>query len=175
MFHTILAATDGTDLSVRATEIAADLAAMYGARLILLRVLPNADMDEGLRELARTEHMTGPTRINRDIVTAATWYGPLYQAPATTETVDTGALRQRIEERLELQAHSLTAKRKIPAVTPILTSGDPSKDILDVAREQSVDAIVMGSGEHSKLGSLFGRSVSQKVSANADCTCLIVR
>ena len=175
MFKTILAATDGTDLSSRATELAADMAAMYGAQLILLRALPNGDMDEGMRQLAKAEHLTARTPVNRDIVASATWYGPLYQPSGTIETVDTGALRQKIEQQLEQQADALSSKRHIPGVTPILTGGDPSKDILEVARRQSADAIVMGSGEHSKLGSLFGKSVSRNVAATADCTCVVVR
>ena len=60
MFHTILVAVDGSELSDRAVDFAANLAGKYAAGLIVLHVLPtlgSARVPPELRGLAHAEHV----------------------------------------------------------------------------------------------------------------------
>jgi len=52
--------------------------------------------------------------------------------------------------------------------------GDPADDILDCAKLNDADLIVMGRRGLGAVASLFLGSVSQKVSRGASCSCLTV-
>ena len=56
----------------------------------------------------------------------------------------------------------------------VLEAVDPADTILDYARENSVDQIIVGARQGSLLRKLLG-SVSAKIAAEADCTVTIVR
>ena len=53
--------------------------------------------------------------------------------------------------------------------------GSPALNIVQCAKDNNVDMIVMGSRGLSDLGGLFLGSVSHKVSHMAECTCVTVR
>ncbi len=54
-------------------------------------------------------------------------------------------------------------------------SGHPAKTIVDYAKEQNVDLIVLGHRGHSGLWGGFLGHTTDKVSENAHCSVLIVR
>ena len=56
----------------------------------------------------------------------------------------------------------------------VLEAVDPAESILDYARENTVDHIVMGARENSTMRKLLG-SVSARVAAEAPCTVTVVR
>ena len=56
-----------------------------------------------------------------------------------------------------------------------LADGDPAKRILEYAKEEAVDCIIMGSRGLGDLKALLQGSVSRKVSNRAPCTCVTVR
>ena len=53
--------------------------------------------------------------------------------------------------------------------------GDPAERILDCAKREHVDMIVMGTRGLSDLKGLLMGSVSHKVSHLADCACVTVK
>ena len=53
--------------------------------------------------------------------------------------------------------------------------GDPGQRICDVATEEGVDLIIMGSRDRSLLERIFSPSVSSYVVSNAPCPVLVVR
>ena len=59
-------------------------------------------------------------------------------------------------------------------ITPIIKEGSPAKSILDVASEQGVDLIVIGSSGKSGFDRFILGSVSEKVVHAAKCPVLIV-
>ena len=56
-----------------------------------------------------------------------------------------------------------------------LASGDPSETIIQIAREEHYDLIVMGTHGHSGLVHLLHGSVAEKVVRRAPCPVLTVR
>jgi len=54
-------------------------------------------------------------------------------------------------------------------------SGNPAKTIVDYAKENSFDLIVLGHRGHSGLWGSFLGHITDKVSENAHCSILIVR
>lgn len=54
-------------------------------------------------------------------------------------------------------------------------TGDPARQIVEVAEETQVDLIVIGTGDRSWLSRLFNPSVSNAVLHQAPCSVLVVR
>ena len=59
-------------------------------------------------------------------------------------------------------------------ITPVIKEGSPAKSILDVASEEDVDLIVIGSSGKSGFDRFILGSVSEKVVHTAKCPVLIV-
>jgi nucleotide-binding universal stress UspA family protein len=56
----------------------------------------------------------------------------------------------------------------------VLEATDPAEAILEYARENTVDHIVMGARDNSTMRKLLG-SVSARVASEAPCTVTVVR
>ena len=59
-------------------------------------------------------------------------------------------------------------------ITPIVREGSPAKVILEVAKEENVDLIVMGSSGKSGFDRFIMGSVADKVVNSAKCAVLVV-
>lgn len=88
---------------------------------------------------------------------------------------------QREQERRQKQAEELLALLEAAAndagidTTVVLTSGKPSRRILEVAEEKGVDHIVMGSRGRSGVGRVLFGSVAESVTRRAPVPVTIVR
>ncbi len=88
---------------------------------------------------------------------------------------------QREQERRQRHAEELLASLEGKAeeagieTTVILTSGKPSKRIIELAEEKSVDHIVMGSRGRSGVGRVLFGSVAESVTRRAPVPVTIVR
>lgn len=71
-------------------------------------------------------------------------------------------------------AETLAKSRGATKVRRVIMSGDPATSILDAAHNSQARVIVMGKRGLGRLAGLLIGSVSQKVSALADCTCITV-
>lgn len=60
-------------------------------------------------------------------------------------------------------------------VIDMISHGDPSARIIDIATERRIDVIILGSRGVSGIKRLFTGSISDKVSKNAACPVMIVR
>jgi nucleotide-binding universal stress UspA family protein len=144
----ILVALDGSEPASRALAIAADLAVRYGATLHLVHVmLRPLVVSEGLKEFARTERVDLPV------------------------AVEMSALGQSI---VGAGQASVAGKGVHGLKTAVLT-GDPAEQLLDYAREQAVDLVVMGRRGVGQIRGLLMGSVSWKVNNLAECPVLTVR
>lgn len=174
MFKTILAATDGSDHAAKAVQIASDLAARYGAGLVIAHVLNEDEPLEPLRRFAETEHIatTETPRTARSI--EATPHGPALVPGGEQTTVDVPAARREIGQRVLHEAMAIARKRGAEAVDSLLLEGTAAERILEGARDRGADAIVLGSRGLGNLKSALIGSVSHKVCDQADCTCITV-
>jgi nucleotide-binding universal stress UspA family protein len=60
-------------------------------------------------------------------------------------------------------------------IETILETGDPAATVLQVAKDQGAQFLVMGNRGLGGLSGLLQGSVSQKIVAHAPCTCITVR
>jgi len=147
----ILVAIDGSDHAWKALDLAIEIAKGRQAQLIALHVVDFEPLPDALREFARVEHI------------------PLEEETARYHSsIGFGdALAQR--------AARVARERGLTAVTPRSAEGRPANTILEVARDEKVDMIVLGSRGLSEPKALFLGSVSHKVANLAECTCVTVK
>jgi nucleotide-binding universal stress UspA family protein len=144
----ILVALDGSEPAGRALELAADLAARYGATLHLVHVIPRPTVvSEELREFARTERVDLPV------------------------AVEMSGLGQSIIAT----GRATAAGKKVHSVKTEVLSGDAAERLLEYAREQAVDLIALGRRGVGQIRGLLMGSVSWKVNSLAECPVLTVR
>ena len=73
-------------------------------------------------------------------------------------------------------AKGLFAKKNIPCETHLLIRGlSPGEDLVQFAKEKSVDEIIMGVKKRSKVGKLLMGSVAQYVILDAPCPVVVIR
>ena len=161
--HKILVPLDGSSHSLKALHIACDLAHKYGARVVLLYVATNDKPAEEILELPIARKFSPELQAE------------LQNKPGDNAEPLTAAFAEHVGQQI-LKIAALRAER-VGVDTQILAvaTGDPAENILTAHKLTGASTIVMGSrgGKWSTLSS-FG-SVSHKVFALADCTCISVK
>lgn len=151
VMNKILVAIDGSDHAWKALDLAADLAKLHEARLIILHVVPYEAVPDALRAFAKAEHI------------------PLEEERARFHQART------LGDELTRSAEARAKETGVKAVEGRTAEGKPADEILEVAREEGVDMIVLGSRGLSEPKALFLGSVSHKVAYHAACTCVTVK
>ncbi len=89
---------------------------------------------------------------------------------------------QKIEESNQAFAKEIMEKgekeikkKGVGSYQTVILQGNPAQEIIEFARKNSVDMIVMGSHGAGKVETLMLGSVSNKVCHLADCTCVTVK
>jgi nucleotide-binding universal stress UspA family protein len=176
MIKTILVPTDGSDHAEKAVTLAADIAEKYGAKLVLLHVLPSGPLPESVRRMAEVEHLMSDAPPDIAEAIAAI---PQGRFPASTKNVrDADTARKVFEflgQRLLVAGERIARDKGAPELDTAITEGDPAKRILDYAEREDANLIVMGSRGLGDFKGLLVGSVSHKVSHIAPCTVVTVR
>lgn len=168
MISTILTTTDGSKHAGRALALAADLANKYKAKLIIMHVMGQGDVPEGLAHMAEVEHVTEPAPANEPV--------PRAPIPRPGSRSDANQkIHAFIGDRLVDDAVDAAKDKGVRQVQRIVEDGDPAGRILEVAKKHGVDMIVMGSRGLGNLKGLLLGSVSQKVNHLCTCTCVCVK
>ena len=145
MFKNILAAIDGSPPSHHALIVAADLAKQQDAALTIVSGAPFA-----------------PPLVMEDTTQA---YMPEYQ----------DRLRESYEKLLSNTVADLKTSHPGLKTTTILKEGSPARKIIEAAREQGADLIVLGNrGSGGALTWLLG-SVSRQVTDSCTAPVLVVK
>jgi nucleotide-binding universal stress UspA family protein len=174
LFKTILTPTDGSKHAAVAVTVASDLAAKYGARLILLHVVAKDGADEALARLAELESVPAMTTARRVEYLEATPQGPVALPGGAQEQVDReAAITQAAQSFLERTKDALRAQG-VAEISVLVEHGEPADSILEAAHREHADAIVMGSRGLSDLKGVLVGSVSHKVAHRAGCVCITV-
>ena len=148
MIHKILVPTDGSDHANKAIQFAADLAAQYDATVFIMHVVSKLDIPDDFFHYAEIEGFEEP--------------------PQTIYL-------QKVGDAIIGQAEKKVDRKRVKKVHAELSEGDPAEKILEFAKDNNVDMIVIGSrGLGSVKGLLLG-SVSTKVCHLAECTCVSVK
>lgn len=143
----ILVPVDGSDHSLKALDVAADLAEKYGSKIIILHVVPSNEVPEGLRKWAKTEQFRDPPEA-------------IYE--------------QAIADGILEDAERRLADKKMDTIQRASEYGDVAKRILEVARREDANLIVMGTRGLSDFQGLVMGSVAHKVTHAAPCTVITV-
>ena len=173
MIKKILVPVDGSAHSLKAVELAGDLATKYDAEVVLLHVLLRGHMSEGLRKALEVELGTEPRRGGGHLVNMP------QQIMARVRDKKNNQLSletlEVIGKYVLSKVTALCQEKGVEKVTQAVEEGDPAKTILELAASDGIDLIVIGSRGHSDLRDLVVGSVSQKVAQLSKCPCLIVR
>lgn len=146
-FNAILVASDGSEHSLRAVEVAGRMAASDNTPLYVVNVIRDMQFPQALSRMAEVERLVG---TRSDVL-------------------------QYVADKILKDAVQVAKKAGVKTVEQVTTSGDPATAIVDTARDKGADLIVLGTrGLGGVAGALLG-SVSRKVSNLADQNVLIVR
>jgi len=141
----ILVATDGSDAASRAVELAARLASGLGGTLKIVTIVGGYDLPrEQLSAFSRQEHAASD------------------------------AFRSNLSEKTLAMAKQRAMELGAPDVQSESQSGDVATSIIDVARRDGADVIVLGKRGLGRLTGLLLGSVSQKLVSLAPCAVIIV-
>jgi len=148
-FKTVLAAVDGSAQATKTVAVAADVAKRYGAKLVVLHVVPPIFEGRERDQLAKLAHMEHMERTEYEM------------------------LQERgkvVVDAAELEAR----KRGVRSVESLVEVGDPAHVIVNTSRTQGADLIVLGRRGLGIPKELLLGSVSHKVIQVSDTPCLIV-
>ncbi|MEJ2728388.1 MAG: universal stress protein [Deltaproteobacteria bacterium] len=148
MLKKILLATDGSANSRKALSFSVEMATRYDAQLYVLHVIPNMEIPLEVIEYLSAEDID--------------------DSPASFYL-------EKIGQKIIHQSESECKLTGCDNVHTVVLRGDPADTIVDFAKDEQMDIIVLGSrGFRGIKGRLLG-SVSRKVSHAAECSCLIVK
>jgi nucleotide-binding universal stress UspA family protein len=173
MFNTIIAASDGSEHSRRAIDIAAGLAASHGSRLVLIHVVGQGEVPEGLRRMAEVEHLVEEEHLNADQVADLSRGIAVAERPESSGYL--ARLHEAIGDRLLSDARNRCARAGVLSISTVREIGDPAYAIVHCAETEDADLIVMGTRGMSGIASLLMGSVSHKVCQLAGCPCLTAK
>ena len=145
MFDKILVAIDGSEPSMHALEVAAQLAEQNNAELTILTVAPYP-----------------PPMLNPE---AMPTYLPRYQTD----------LRESYEKQLRETNKKLLEEHPNLKTVPIFMEGKPATLIIEAAKAREADLIVLGSRGNSGILTWMLGSVSQHVANSCTAPVLIVK
>lgn len=172
MFETILVPTDGSDHANKAVELASDIAEKYKAHMIVLHVLPTGPIPDSLRRMAEAEHIAkAPTGSGAPL-------SPEGRYPASTafgQAEESDEVRMFMAEKILADAKRVAKEKGVETISGVIEDGDPTHLILDYAKKEGANLIVMGSRGLGNLKGLLMGSVSHKVSQMSPCSCITVK
>lgn len=147
MIRKVLAAIDGSEKAWKALDLACDVAAKYGAELVIVHVVVDPTLPPELHRYAEAEHVAGER-------------GHLYF--------------DMVVDKLVEEARARAAANGVAAARVLCPKGDAASVILDLAASLGVDAIFMGKRGLGPFKQLVLGSVSHKVASLAPCSCVTV-
>jgi nucleotide-binding universal stress UspA family protein len=143
-----LVAVDGSEHSKKAVDMAIDMAKNGHSEIILIHVMEERGVPEGLEPWMKIEGLRS--------------FGDYVEFVCRSDQ-----FLGEAEERIKA-AHGIKVEH-------ICVNGDPADEILRAAESNNVDAIVMGSRGLGRFSRSFMGSVSTKVCNHAKSTCITVK
>ena len=83
--------------------------------------------------------------------------------------------QQRVAREIIGKAEKEIKKKGVESYQSDILHGNPAQEIIEFARDNNVDMMIMGSRGAGKIEMLMLGSVSHKVCHLADCTCVTVK
>jgi nucleotide-binding universal stress UspA family protein len=178
VIKTIVVPTDGSAHANKAVELAADIAAKYGARLVLLHALLRHTRAHEIAPLlegtplpaALTDKLQEIQDASLEAAMAASSFeGGIFFLPVPENVL------KEIGAVILDKARDTARAKGVSDIVLHSVDGEPAENILAAAEHENADMIVMGSRGLGSVASLFMGSVSHKVSHLSKCTCVTVK
>ncbi|MGJ3263006.1 MAG: universal stress protein [Salinarimonas sp.] len=174
MISTIVVAVDGSEHQDAVVALAAEIAEARGARLVLahalLRAVPYGELyavAERLGFLDRVKEELDQASAT-PVMPAAAMGGAIPVIMVSPDTLHHVADEVIAAARRGLEGRPITIESRI-------ADAPPAEALVDVAREEGADVLVIGSRGLGRLQGLILGSVSQKVVHDAPCAVLVVK
>jgi len=167
MISNILVATDGSDISRRAVEVAAQIAAGLHLPLTVGHVLQHGAQAEEFSRMDEAEHMVRHAATTTCLHVA--------DIPSNMDALFSGEFSKADRDRLVARAATRAEDAGVKSVAVRVENGDYDTSILKMAEDVGADAIVIGHRGLGGLERLVQGSVSQKVVQKAECTVIVAR
>ena len=174
MINTIIVPTDGSEHANKAIEMAGEIAAKFGARIVVVQALLHHATAPDLKAICEDSGIEGDVVKEIDDLAAmiarvaAAGYG---QGPIP---VPPESLRKVGEGIVEKAAERLRAKGVGDVKTQVV-DGDPAGNIIAAVEHEQAELVVMGRRGLGDVAGLVMGSVSHKVAHLAECACLTVK
>jgi len=174
MFNNILVATDGSEHAYKAVATAANLASKYDAKLIILHVLMHGKVPEGFRRMAEVEHLMD--RVRPQVTEVSNVPSTL---AATLHNMESGISEHRFYEFLGnniiADSRRIAAENDAKNVVTKITEGNTASRIVQYAKDENADLVVMGTRGLGEIKGMLMGSVANKVMQLAECPCMTVK
>jgi len=172
MIKKILVPVDGSPHSVKAVELASDLASKYEAEIVLLHVLLRGHMPDGLKKAIEIEVGTRKTSSDHLVNMPQQIMARVGSKKDTQFSLEE---LNYIGKYVLSSVATICRDKGIATVQERVEEGNPANVIIKIAEQVPADMIVMGNRGLSDLKGILVGSVSHKVSHLAKCTCVTVR
>lgn len=176
MIKRVLIATDGSSHAQRAVEVGSDIAAKYGAEVVLVHVLLHEQLSDSLRHMAEIEYQAAEGGMPLREAIAAIPEGRFPTAsllPRDAQTPD--SILRAVAEQVLSAAERTATEHGVSKISKQIEDGNVASRILEVAANANADLVVTGARGLSGLKALMIGSVSHKVANMANVTCMTVR
>lgn len=170
----IVVATDGSVHARKAIDLAATIAKGCDAEIVFCHVCQNGKVPEELRRMAEVENIVKPARgphPGQGNVPA----GIADALRNAADDTDSLMIKEAIGRKLLEQAEKDAQGQGVRSTRCDIREGDPARAILECAKHESADMIIMGSRGLGDLKGLLIGSTSHKVSQLAPCTVITVK
>jgi len=173
MIKKILVPVDGSPHSVKAVELASDLASKYEAEIVLLHVLLRGHMPAGLKKALEVEVGTRKSTSSNHMVNMPQQI--MARVGGSKDTQLSLEELNYIGKYVLASVATICRDKGIETVKERVEEGNPANVITKIAEEMPADMIIMGNRGLSDFRGILVGSVSHKVSHMAKCTCVTVR
>ena len=172
--RTVLIAVDGSPHARKAALVGAMLADKFAARVVLLHVLLRGVPIARLHELAQSCGVT-QDRLERlkPVVPPVYDFGLTVPSSIIHPVAPTELLVELGHRILDMEKAAIEGQG-IKTVRPIIANGDTADKILEVARQEEADFVILGRRGLGALQGMMSGSVSTKVSHVAPVTVVSV-
>jgi nucleotide-binding universal stress UspA family protein len=144
----ILVAIDGSSHAKKAVEFAGDFASKYDAVVYLLHVVQEARIPEEMKEYMEVEHVKMPPKKG---------------------------YMETIGKKILEDAKGVLLTHGIKKIEAVLLMGDAPQEIVDFAKKEKMDVIILGNQGLGRIKELLIGTVTHKVFHAAHCTCITVK
>ena len=158
--------------------MALDLARLHGATVKFIHVLLRHKEARELLSLAETTDIGDDLKAElqhdaeepRTLPSAA----EMMLNPSVTGREARGEVLEAVGRAVLVSAERRAKEKGVACECLPLADGEPSDEIVAAARDQGVDAVVMGSRGLSAIEAMTFGSASQRVCHQAPCMCIMV-